>query len=137
MATLIHVPVPDSSRHYYRYDEEGNVVPFYEIEYADKKRKGEYRAVNIKDAKQYEAVPSVNQSRTRIRKPAIERWRIAKYLEEALTYPIGDRPLDEVIPEIMQNVDDELDRAPSLGTAYHAAVAEAIEKEWPGVRDVE
>ncbi|KPK41338.1 MAG: hypothetical protein AMJ65_09705 [Phycisphaerae bacterium SG8_4] len=132
MSTLIRVPPPDTSRHYY-VEDDGRVVPFYEIEYADKKRKGEFRPVKITDARKHNAVPSVNQSRSRIRKPAIERWRIAKYLEEGLTFPFGDRSIDECIPEIIENVDAALDAAPSLGTAYHAAVAEVIMAKWPGV----
>jgi len=123
MATEIRV-TSESSSHYYTIGEHGPKA-FYEVEYADKKRKGQYRSATIKDARKIGAFPSANQALSRIAKPAIENWKIAKYLEEALTFPLGDRQPADVIPEIMERVKEELDRAPSAGTDIHADIAGA------------
>ena len=50
--------------------------PFYEVEYTDKKRKGEYRPANISDAKKVGAYPSPNEVMGIIDKPGILYWKL-------------------------------------------------------------
>ena len=51
-------------------------APFYEVEYADKKRAGEMRPVTIKDARKIGAYPSPNEVMGVLDKPGLLYWKL-------------------------------------------------------------
>ncbi|MFA9496853.1 MAG: hypothetical protein ACERKS_13160 [Candidatus Bathyarchaeota archaeon] len=72
--------------HYYT---DNPPAPFYEIEYADKKRAGEFRPVTIKDARRVGAYPSPNEVMGILDKPGLLYWK-----QQMLAEAVRDTVLD-------------------------------------------
>ena len=67
--------------------------PFYEIEYTDKKRAGEFRPVTVKDARKGGAYPSPNEVMGILDKPGLMYWKqqmLAEAVRDTVLTLAGD-----------------------------------------------
>ena len=119
MSTEIRI-VSSEGAHW--YDRHGN--PMYEV--PNKSKPGEMRPTTLRDARKLDLVPSVTSVQKIKARPFLQNWKISKYLEEALTFPLDGRQPAEVIPEIIERVQAELARPMELGSLIHAEIEKHI-----------
>jgi hypothetical protein len=121
---LITLPRSEEGSHW--YTELGE--PCYEV--PTKSRPGETRPVDLRDARKRNLFPSVSNIQSLLAKPAIVKWQLRHYLEEALTHPTGN------VREIMAAAETRMAEAPSAGSLYHAAIEAAINDGAPAPEGV-
>lgn len=103
------------------YDIHGN--PRYEVEYADKKRAGQFRPATVSDCRKNNWVPSVSVINRMLANPGIEQWRIKQVLLSSLTLPRNIGEDDESFAaRVMVDSREQQKKAMELGTKIHADI---------------
>lgn len=108
------------STHWYKKDG----TPCYKVEYADKKRKGEFRPTTKRDAKKLDLVPSVVGIINILRKPALEAWMKIQILESAYTCPLKRSEVDSDVwlQRVMEDAQEQARVAREKGIIKHAQI---------------
>jgi len=109
-----------ASTHWYHKDG----TPCYTVEYADKKRKGEFRPTTKRDAKKLDLVPSVTGILKVITKPGLEVWKQQQVLESAYTCPLKRSEVDSGtwLSKVMEDAQEQAKNAREKGNIKHAQV---------------
>lgn len=120
MATLENKNDLSSSHWYTRTGQ-----PAYEI----KKAKGEgTRPATLRDARKHGLLPSVTTIFGIMAKPGLDRWKIGKAIEAALSTPRDDNePDDRYHKRIRERSFEETSEAAKLGTRIHDAIDNAFD----------
>ena len=102
------------------YTKEG--IPAYEVEYADKKRKGEFRPTTIKDARKLNLAPSVTTINKQIANFGIQNYRENQLIESAYTCPLkrSDVDSDTWITKVKEDAQEHAKVAREKGVYKHA-----------------
>jgi len=112
--------IPTSTGHWYDIatGESRHMVP-----YADKKRKGEFRAATIKDAKANGGwAPSVTSILKIIDKEALTIWQVQQAILSALTLPREHGEIDDAFAKrIVDDMKAQTRKAADRGTKIHNA----------------
>lgn len=115
---------PSESGHWYHKDG----TPCYEIEYSDKKRKGEFRPTTLRDAKKLDLVPSVTTITKILNKPQLNEWFKKQILESAYTCPLSrkDVTAEEWMKRVKDDAEEQAKVARDKGTEIHGDVEKFI-----------
>ncbi len=97
-------------------------VPCYEV----RAKNGRMRKTTLRDARKMQLVPSVTTILKIVANPFLEKWKQSMLVEAALTFPIGNRSVDECVPEIIENADEFASSAAEFGTMVHNWVEKRI-----------
>lgn len=110
-----------SSSHWYTLDKK----PAYEI----KKAKGDgTRPATLRDARKYNLLPSVTTIFAILAKPGLDRWKINKAIESAVSTPRDENEPDErYYKRILDRSFEETSAAAKLGTRIHDAIDAAFD----------
>lgn len=120
MATLEQKIDLDGS-HWYSRDGE----PVYTMLKADKT---ESRNTTLRDARKYHLLPSVTTVFSIMSKPGLDRWKLGKAIEAALSTQRDENEPDERYHKrIMSRSFEETDKAAKLGTRIHDAIDAAFD----------
>lgn len=115
------------STHWYKKDG----TPCYEIEYADKKRKGEFRPTTLGDAKKLDLVPSVTVICNQLAKPQLEVWKQNQILMSAFTCPESrdDVEAEVWMGRVQADAQEQAKVAKEKGVTIHGEVEKLIKGE--------
>lgn len=104
-----------------------------ETAYTVKAKAGHDRPTTLADARKLGLVPSVTTVIGCANKPALTNWMVDQAILAALTFPRKpDEPLsDDLVARIKQDSKEQSRKAAERGTAIHAAIQGAYEKEHP------
>lgn len=104
------------------YDKQGN--PCYEIEYADKKRKGEFRPVTWRDAKKLNLVPGFSSIKGLLKNHGLDNWIKDQIVMSAYTCPLSrqDVSAEEWIARVQSDAKEQGIKAREKGTEIHAVI---------------
>lgn len=120
MATLEKKVDLDGS-HWYSRDGD----PVYTILKADKTGS---RNTTLRDARKYHLLPSVTTVFSIMSKPGLDRWKLGKAIEAALSTKRDENEPDERYHKrIMSRSFEETDKAAKLGTRIHDAIDAAFD----------
>lgn len=99
--------------------------PCYEV--PNKSKPGEFRPTTLRDAKQFNYVPSVTTVLQILDKPQLNKWKQEQMLLASLTMP-WDKPKDQAwIDAIIEDSKAQSIKAMDLGTQVHAAIQGSYE----------
>lgn len=110
------------------YDRNGN--PRHQVEYKDKKRKGEYRNTTIKDIRENGWLPSVSSILGVMAKKGLEGW-IKTQVAEAAVAEALDKGIcndQEFVAAVLERAESQMTRARDLGTEIHGAIERYLEE---------
>lgn len=118
MEQTVKTGIASEGGHWYGVD--GS--PCYEIEM--KTKPGEFRPVNLRDARKLNLVPSVTTiTKAVLAAPGLERWKQEQILMAALTLPpVEGESLDDYARRIRDDGQEHARQAAQRGTDIHAAI---------------
>jgi hypothetical protein len=120
LSTLV---TADRASHWYRY-EESQWRAFYECERKDGKG---LKAVTLREAREFAAVPSVTNVLNIVAKPGLEAWKANQYIEAALTLPrLPNEPLDVFAGRVVEDAEKRSATARDFGSRIHKAIEQYL-----------
>jgi len=104
--------------HFYRKD--GS--PCHEIEYSDKKRKGQFRPTTARDAVKLDLVPSFSVIKGQLYNFGLDNWIKEQTLMSAYTCPLSRKEVSAEVwlKKVQEDAKEQGLRARDKGTEIHA-----------------
>lgn len=99
--------------------------PRYQV--PNKSKPGEFRPTTLRDAKQFNYVPSITTILNILDKPMLSRWKQEQVLMASLTLPRGTMSEEQWFNAIIEDSKQQSVKAMDLGTQVHAAIQGSYE----------